>query len=437
MGETGLPRRLAVDLARRELAVLRETGESVAFEQIVERLGTSVAVLCRSRLQPVLNATGIIVHTNLGRSPLGRSAVELVAQVASSYTNLEYDLSGGERGDRAAYLEHALEVLVGYPSTVVNNCAAALVLILKHFCVAPRNRVVISRGELVQIGGGFRIPDILDASGAELREVGTTNKTSARDYAKGIDKRTALVLKVHRSNFFMGGFVESATREEIAKAAKSKRVPVVEDLGSGSLLSDAYFPGAEHEPTPAEVLKAGADLVCFSGDKLLGGPQAGIIAGKKKLIHRLKREPLFRALRCDKLTMAALQATVDTYLSQSAGTDLPILRMMQTPIEELRVRAEAIVAALSSLPLKANIAAGKGQVGGGTLPKSVLASVTIDLIPSAMSVDALATRLRHGAPPVIAYVANGRVRLDLRTIFPDQDADLIRAVVAAVKPLHS
>ncbi len=437
IGESDLPRPMVVALAREELKGARAAGEVVVFEEIVEKVREAAEGVGRSRLRGVVNGTGIIVHTNLGRSPLGAEAVELVTRVASSYTNLEFDLSLGERGHRAGFLEYALEVVLGNAATVVNNCAAALVLMLKHFCIGPRNRVVISRGELVQIGGGFRIPEILEASGAELREVGSTNKTAAKDYAKGIDKRTAMVLKVHRSNFFMEGFVESASREEIAKVAKKKRVAFVEDLGSGAILSDEYFTGAEHEPTPAEVLKAGVDLVCFSGDKLMGGPQAGIIAGKRKMVARLKREPLFRALRCDKLTMAAMQATIEAYLRQTAFEDLPVLRMMKVSFEELQARAAGIVPAVAGLPVKASVGRGKGPVGGGTLPKSAIDSVTVDLLPDSMRVDELAERMRKGDPAVLGYVAGGKFRLDMRTVFPHQDAELARAIVATVTPLRS
>ncbi len=263
----------------------------------------------------MINGTGILVHTNFGRAPLGPDVVSAISTIGSNYNNLEYSLTGGTRGGRAAYLEHGLALLCGAEAaTVVNNNAAALVLILHHFCRADASEVVISRGELLQIGGGFRIPDVLESSGARLREVGTTNKTSTGDYAARSTRQTALVLKVHRSNFFMDGFVESPLTEDIAALARRKRVPFVEDLGSGAIVQTQAVEGMEHEPTPAEVIGRGVDLVCFSGDKLLGGPQAGIIAGRRKLVGALKREPLFRALRCDKLILSALEATVDGYL---------------------------------------------------------------------------------------------------------------------------
>src|SRR6185503_4236078 len=297
LGAVDVPRPAVVGIVRRELSGIRSEKQVPNFEAVLARIRSSLDALRRSRILPVINGTGVLVHTNLGRSPLGPAVVETLRAIAANYNNLEFDLTGGERGSRAAYLEHNLALLCGAEAaTVVNNCAAALVLTLRHFTAGERKEVVISRGELVQIGGGFRIPDILEASGARLREVGTTNKTALNDYARGIGKQTALILKVHRSNFFMGGFVESPSTEEIAALARRKRLPFVEDLGSGAVIATEKLAAIEHEPTPAEVLKRGVDLVCFSGDKLLGGPQAGIIAGRARLIAVLKREPFFRAL---------------------------------------------------------------------------------------------------------------------------------------------
>src|SRR6185436_3010479 len=291
---------------------------------------------------------------------------------------LEYALDAGARGGRAAYLEHGLAILCGAEAAaVVNNNAAALLLILEHFCTEASREVVISRGELLQIGGGFRIPELLEASGARLREVGTTNQTSIRDYARAIGRDTALILKVHRSNFFMDGFVESPSTEDLAELARSKRIPFVEDLGSGAIIQTQSVEGLEHEPTPAEVIRRGVDLVCFSGDKLFGGPQAGIIVERKRMVDALKREPLFRALRCDKLILSALEATVDAYLR--GDPRIPVLEMMQVTNEALRGRAAQIVTALDGLPLTVRIGAGRAQIGGGTLPRSALASVTIDV----------------------------------------------------------
>jgi L-seryl-tRNA(Ser) seleniumtransferase len=351
-----------------------------------------------------------------------------MSEVAANYSNLEYDLTSGERGHRASYLERNLALLCGAEAaTVVNNCAAALVLTLRHF-TANKKEVIISRGELVQIGGGFRIPDILRASGATLREVGTTNKTSLEDYAEAIGPETAMILKVHRSNFFMGGFVESPNTEALTKLARSKRIAVVEDLGSGAIAATEKLARIEHEPTPAETLKRGVDLVCFSGDKLFGGPQAGIIAGKTRHVAAVRREPFFRALRCDKLILAALQATVDLYLSEDVEK-IPVLAMLQVASEQLRERAQHIVQRLEGLHVE--IGNGKAEIGGGSLPRSTIPSITIDLLGDDLST--LATRLRHGTPPVIGYIARGRFKLDLRTVFPHQDEQLVRALAAAAR----
>src|SRR3984885_4631616 len=321
LGDAGLPRPMVVEVVRRELAALRKQKSIPEFDAVVATIRAALRDLSSSRIRPLINGTGIVIHTNFGRAPLAEPVIEALSQIGANYNNLEYGLAGGKRDGRAAYLEQSLAVLCGAEAAaVVNNNAAALVLILRHLCedethsAQRKNEVVISRGELVQIGGGFRIPDILETSGARLREVGATNKTTLRDYARAIGRETAMILKVHRSNFFMGGFVESPTPEDIGKLAREKRVPFVEDLGSGAMIETATTAGLEHEPTPAEVIRRGVDLVCFSGDKLLGGPQAGIIAGKAKLVDALKRDPFFRALRCDKLILAGLEATADIYM---------------------------------------------------------------------------------------------------------------------------
>jgi len=282
----------------------------------------------------------------------------------------------------------------------------------------------------VQIGGGFRISEILEASGAKLREVGATNKTTLEDYAHAVGQKTAMILKVHRSNFFMSGFVESPSSNEIATLAKKNRIPFVEDLGSGAIVATESLGIAEHEPTPAEVLKAGPDLVCFSGDKLFGGPQAGIIVGKKRFVTALKREPLFRALRCDKLCLAALQATVDLHLNQKIG-EIPTFTLLQTSEDALRARAAAIASNLADLPMKIAIGRGRAKTGGGTSPKSNLPSVTIDFLPRDRSLADFAASLRKSNPPVIGYIADNRFKVDLRTIFPHQDDRLISAARAA------
>jgi L-seryl-tRNA(Ser) seleniumtransferase len=451
LGETDLPRPAVLAVVRRELAAARErlsqpptSDYQAQTTDLLRSIRSALDDLRRSRIQPVINGTGILIHTNFGRSPLGPSVIGSLTEIAANYSNLEYDLTGGVRGGRAAYLEHNLALLCeAEAATVVNNCAAALVLALRHFASRPpRVEVVISRGELVQIGGGFRIPEILEASGAALREVGTTNKTTADDYRRALCPQTAMVLKVHRSNFYMGGFVESPPSEQLAAMAREANVPFVEDLGSGAtfpteaLASDPAK--AEHEPTPAEVLRQGADLVCFSGDKLLGGPQAGILAGRSDLVAALKQDPFFRALRCDKLILTALQTTVDLHLRVGSGeipdpsSGIPILEMMRTPVETLRHRAEAIVASLDGLPLKASAGTAESQIGGGSLPRTTIPSVTVDIEPQSMTPNDLAARLRAGKPPVIGYVAEGRFKLDLRTIFPRQDAELVASIGGGV-----
>jgi L-seryl-tRNA(Ser) seleniumtransferase len=426
-----LPRPLIVDLVRRELAVERENFRVADFPALLARVRTAITNLLRSRLQNVINGTGIIVHTNLGRAPLAVEAMKSITEIATAYTNLEYDLTSGERGHRGAYLERALAVLCGAESaTVVNNCAAALVLIVRHFTGA-KPEVIISRGELVQIGGGFRIGEIIESTGARLREVGATNKTTLRDYERALGKDTALILRVHRSNFFMEGFVDSPSTADLAKLARKKRVPLVVDLGTGLLTQ--LDESSECEPTPAETLKTGADLICFSGDKLFGGPQAGIIAGKKRFVSALKGEPLFRALRADKLCFAALQSTVDLHLNR-ASRDIPVLTMSQTAKDELRGRAANIVTRLRGLPARISVGRGSVKTGGGTLPRAVISSISIDIHPENYSANEFAARMRSLTPPVIGYIANRSFKLDLRTILPHQDdlvVDAIRTVCTA------
>ena len=442
LGHFDLPRPFVVEIVRRNLSQIRTSSTVSGFEAIVAHVRRSLDEFRVSRLQPVINGTGILIHTNFGRAPLSTEAMHALNETAAVYSNLEYDVPKGERGGRGVYVETALALLCkAEAATVVNNCAAALVLIVQHFTrngwqgarllagrAAPE--VIISRGELVQIGGGFRINEILEASGAKLREVGATNKTTLEDYAHAVGPKTAMILKVHRSNFFMSGFVESPSSIEISALAKKSRIPFVEDLGSGAMIATESLEIIEHEPTPPDVLKAGADLVCFSGDKLFGGPQAGIIAGKKRFVTALKREPLFRALRCDKLCLAALQATVDLQLDQKIA-EIPTLALLQTSQDALRARAAAIASNLEDLPMEIAIGRSKAKTGGGTLPKSNVPSVTIDFLPRDCSLAEFAASLRESNPPVIGYIADNRFKLDLRTIFPQQDDSVISAARAA------
>jgi len=451
LGDIGLPTPLVVRAVRTHLQTLRSQKTPASakatsrprgipnFDAIVASIRSSLERLHASRIAPVINATGVLVHTNLGRAPLAAESIRALTSVGANYSTLEYNVADGTRGGRAPYLEHALAILCGAEAaTVVNNNAAALVLILEHFCRSGSSRtlrgsgaseVIISRGELLQIGGGFRIPEILEARGARLREVGTTNHTNVSDYARAITRNTALIMKVHRSNFFMDGFVDSPSTEDLAALSRKKRVPFVEDLGSGAMVPTETVAGVEHEPTPMEVLERGVDLVCFSGDKLFGGPQAGIIAGRKKMVESLKREPLFRALRCDKLILSALESTADAYLRGEAH--MPVLEMMRADIEGLRARAERIVAALNGRPLCLRVATSRAQIGGGTLPRSAMPSITIEVTHPTLGAQALAAQLRRQPEPVIAYVGRGSMKLDLRTVFPHQDAAVIRALLAA------
>ncbi|MDE2681292.1 MAG: L-seryl-tRNA(Sec) selenium transferase [Verrucomicrobiota bacterium] len=415
-----LPRPLVVATLRAELALLRKSKSIPEHDEIVFGLRLRLEDLALSRLQPVINGTGVVVHTNLGRAPIAPPH-------NAGYTNLEIDLATGRRGKRAAYVEQCLAELCGAEAAMVtNNCAAALVLILRHL-TATKKEVVISRGELVQIGGGFRIPEVLETSDAVLREIGTTNRTTLADYAKAIGKNTGLLLKVHRSNFFMGGFVATPDRRELAALAHKKRITFVEDLGSGVLTDTEEWADGHHETTPREVLKAGADLVCFSGDKLLGGPQAGIIAGKVRHIAALKKHPFFRALRCDKLILTALQHAAETYLHGEDHT-LPLNQSLRADPKQLKRRANKLAKALAKLPVTVAVAKGESQVGGGALPQANLPSITLDLVPDNLSLKDFATRLRRASTPVIGVISNQRFRLDLRTIFPEQEKQLLQSI---------
>ena len=415
-----LPRPLVVNTIRAELAAIRKAENIPDADAITETIRQRLDDLALSRLQPVINGTGVVVHTNLGRAPIA-------PPTNTGYTNLEIDLTTGRRGKRAAYVEQCLAELCGAEAAMVtNNCAAALVLIVRQL-TATKKEVVISRGELVQIGGGFRIPDILETSDAVLREIGTTNRTNVEDYVKAIGADTGLLLKVHRCNFFMDGFVASPNRRELAALARKKRVPFVEDLGSGVLLPTEDWAEGHHETTPREVLKAGTDLVCFSGDKMLGGPQAGIIAGKTKHIAALKKHPFFRALRCDKLILTALQDAAETYL-RAEGESLPLNQALQADPTTLKRRANKLAKALADLPLQVTVREGASQVGGGALPQATLPSITLDLVPDDMALKEFATRLRRAALPVIGVIQGQRFRLDLRTVFPEQDKALTQSI---------
>jgi L-seryl-tRNA(Ser) seleniumtransferase len=398
---------------------------------LVARIVAAVATDRQPALRPVINATGVIVNTNLGRAPLSEAALAAIAQVAAGYSNLEYDLEQGVRGSRTAHVAELVRALTGAEDAlVVNNNAGAVLVVLS--ALAAGREVIVSRGELVEIGGGFRVPDVLRQGGARLVEVGTTNRTRMGDYAAAIGPDTAALLAVHPSNFRVVGFTEAPARPELAALAHAHQLPLVEDLGSGCLLATEPF-GLAHEPTPAESLAAGVDVVCFSGDKLLGGPQSGIIAGRADLLRQIARHPLMRALRSDKLTLAALIATLGAYRDGTAADSIPIWRMIAAPLDGLRARAAAWAAHLAGADLSARVIAGESTIGGGSLPGETLptALCALELAPRLGEIAALAAALRAGQPPVVARVARAQLLLDPRTVAPEQDETLLAAVRAA------
>lgn len=375
-------------------------------------------------LRPVINATGVIIHTNLGRAPLSEAAQQAIVDAAGSYSTLEFDLDSGQRGSRSVHAAKLIQEVTGAEAAlVVNNNAAALVLLLS--VLARGREVVISRGQLVEIGGGFRVPEVMAQSGALLVEVGTTNRTRTADYERAITPNTALLMRAHASNFKQIGFVEATPLEEIADIAHRHGLYLADDLGSGALLDTAPF-GLDHEPTVQESLQAGADIVCFSGDKLLGGPQAGILVGKKALIDALKQHPLARAIRADKLCLAALTATLDHYRKGEALDKVPVWRMIARPLADLQATAQAWAQQFGGAVIPGESAVGGGSLPGATLPTALLA---LD-VPHA---DAFAAKLRAANPPIIARIAEGRVLFDPRTVLPGQASALLRTLPALLK----
>jgi L-seryl-tRNA(Ser) seleniumtransferase len=423
---------LTVNAARETLEEVREAireGQSCPpLEALARMAGERLAAHLRPTLRPSINATGVIVHTNLGRAPLSAEARAAMDAVAVGYSNLEYDLEAGGRGSRYVHAEEILCRLTGAEAAlVVNNNAAAVLLILMTF--ARGQEVIISRGQLVEIGGGFRIPDVMRQSGATLVEVGTTNRTYARDYEVAITEHTAALMRVHRSNFRLMGFVHEPALAEMVELAGARGLLLFDDLGSGTLLDTMPY-GLAHEPTIQESVAAGASLVSCSGDKLLGGPQAGIILGRAELIARLKKFPLTRALRVDKTTLAGLQATLRHYLLGEATEKVPVWRMISQGEAELRERAGAWVGVLRGLGVPAAAVPGRSTVGGGSLPGETLPTHLVALdVPSP---DAVAARLRAGEPPVVSRIEDDRLVLDPRTVLPEQEANLWRLVTEAV-----
>jgi L-seryl-tRNA(Ser) seleniumtransferase len=402
-------------------------------------------------LQPLVNATGVILHTNLGRAPLAAAAFDHIRDIASAYSNLEFDVSTGERGKRDIHVdrlfqklftndrvvpglgpasERSLPTITPAISTiVVNNNAAAVLLALNS--LAEGGEVIVSRGELVEIGGSFRIPDVMQKSNATLREVGTTNRTRIADYENAINDRTRLLLRVHRSNFEITGFTEQPGLDELVALARRRNVPLMEDLGSGALF-DLRSVGITGEPGVLDSLRAGIDVVTYSGDKLLGGPQSGLISGRADLVKRMRSNSLFRALRVDKLTYAALEATLLAYVKRDHDA-LPVLRMIRLSKGEITQRAEKIVATVDPTQLKhlkLELLDGESVIGGGAAPSAVLPTRLIGLAHANLSADELSTRLRSNTPPIIARVEEGRVLLDLRTVFPEQDVTLTKALAS-------
>jgi L-seryl-tRNA(Ser) seleniumtransferase len=437
-----IERALLVEITRAVLEDLRTriSGErnfaavALGSHSIEELIASQVERLLARSLQPVINATGVILHTNLGRAPLPESVVDEFRRTATQYSNLEYDLEVGTRGKRDVHTSELLRRLTGAESAiVVNNCAAAVLVTLA--ALARGGEAIVSRGELIEIGDGFRIPEIMEQSGAILREVGTTNRTHLADYENAIGEKTRVLLRVHPSNFTVTGFTDKPALEELVALSQRSGIPLVEDLGSGCLVDLS-----EHgivEPTVRQSVEAGVGIVLFSGDKLLGGPQAGIIAGKNDLVARVRRHPLFRALRVDKLTIAALEATLGAYLRQ-AWEEIPAMRMIRATPAELKRRAENFLRELRpELPLdevELEIADGESLAGGGSTPSQSLPTKLIRIASARYSAAKLEQRLRRApsGSSVIARVEEDRLVLDLRTVFPEQVASLVKALAAAL-----
>lgn len=428
-----VPHELIRDAARAMLAQARAAiaagSPPPSLPALAAAVHAELATNFAPSLRPLINATGVVIQTNLGRAPLSAAARAAMQAVGAGYSNLEYDLAAGERGSRHVHLESLLVRLTGAEAAlVVNNNAAAVYLAL--IALAAGREVIVSRGQAVEIGGGFRIPDVLRASGATLVEVGTTNRTYARDYEAAITERTALILRVHASNFRLIGFVHEPELAELAEVAHKHGLPLLNDLGSGTLIDTRQF-GLQAEPTVQASVAAGADLVTFSGDKLLGGPQAGIIAGRRDLVGQLRRHPLARALRVDKGTIAGLAATLHSYLRGAALREIPVWQLISTPVAELQRRAEAMAATLVAAGLSARAIACESAIGGGSLPGATQPSAGVALVPATGTATALAARLRAGDPPVVARIVDEQVVCDLRSVFPAEDATLSEALIAA------
>ncbi len=418
----------ALRLALNEGRVTVRAGDSSpSREQLSARAEFLLNEWTRPSLQPVINATGVILHTNLGRAPLSHAAIQAMQSAALGYSNLEYDLTSGKRGSRSEHAESLLQKLTGAEAAlVVNNNAAAVLLILS--ALAKGKRVVISRTQLVEIGGSFRVPDVMKQSGAKLAEIGATNKVHLRDYDEAIKEGAALVMRAHRSNFKIIGFTEEPELKKVIDLAHKHNLPFIDDLGSGTLLDTAQY-GLGHEPTVQESLAAGADIVCFSGDKLLGGPQAGIILGRAELITKLKKHPLARAVRADKLCLAALSATLLHYLKDEAPREVPVWQMISMEAGPLKARAEAWRAALA----QGSVVESESTIGGGSLPEESLPTFVLSL--KIKSPDKFLKQLRESNPAIVARTENDKILFDPRTVLLEQDQFLVSILCSLLSSL--
>lgn len=424
--------RAEVDALRSHIAAGRPLDGEADPDSLAARVVARLELLAAPQLRPVINATGIVLHTNLGRSPMAESVASAAYQAARGYLNLEMSLGTGKRSSRQDPIRDGVKRITGADAaTVVNNCAAATVIVLR--ALAMGKEVIVSRGQLIEIGGSFRIPDIMAVSGATLREVGTTNITRIGDYAKAIGPNTGLLMRVHTSNYRVRGFTKAATIEELVALGKEHNIPVIDDAGSGAAVDLTSF-GLPGEPVVSEGISAGADLVLFSGDKLLGGPQAGIIAGKAALVQKIEKDPLMRAFRLDKMTLAALEATLLLYRDPAkAVREVPTLRMLSTPLAELRERCRAFAGRLLELPQldSVEVRDDVAYVGGGSLPDVAVPTCVVAVTAKGMGEEQFAERLRSGTPAVVGRVQGGAWLLDLRTVFADQEDALFGAITAA------
>jgi len=427
-----LAKRAMRDCLAQARASIRDGASCPSTDDLLKAAQTLLQEEQRPHLHALINATGVIINTNLGRAPLSQEALQAVQEVSHGYTNLEYELTTGERGSRHSHVANLLCELTGAADALVTNNNAAAVL-LSLSALAAGREVLISRGQLVEIGGGFRIPDVMRQSGCHLLEVGTTNRTRIHDYEVALGEQTALLLTVHPSNFLITGFTESAPLADLAELAQRHGLLLMEDLGSGCLLNSERY-GLTHEPMPQESIAAGADVVCFSGDKLLGGPQAGIIVGKAEVIARIARHPLMRAVRIDKMTLAALEATLRHYQRGQAESSLPIWRMISAQPEQIASRATRWVSWLQSNGIIARTQSGASTIGGGSLPGETLPTtlLALDATHVPLALDELARRLRARPTPIIPRILHDTLLLDPRTVLDEQDDELLRALVEEV-----